>query len=632
MIRSFDALVLAHTKLRVHKIRTGMAIGIAGLLFGLMGAVIIIVQGIFVSVDNFSDEGLNSRTILALSHSGQDMPFNEFMMRDDPEFVVEVEAAHKEYVDKKRVAAQKYGITYNPAVEDPSPVGVDPDTKKKTVREDDLRSDVVQSVANKRRLAEYKPFDINGFLKKYPSATIIQEYDQVAPDNGTLAYMKDGKESLKADAQSFYGYSEDAPSLNILEQSITEPFISDTDFDPSKGEIPVIVPYSNAEKLLGLKKLDASATMQQKYDRLQEVRSRINEVTTSYCYRNTASQALLSRALGQQEEIKRNDSEPGYVKPALIYTVPSETSCGAITVQSDTRTAAEKRYDEQLVLYEKELGTYLGEPQQQLVKVRGVGISSDMITSGQWSMAELTKTLFASSLGYSTWAIPEHLLNELPEIARPDAIFKKTTDTEVNPRLLYGSGQYLVEFSNKDEARQLLGGLGSMQTGNVYVYPFGSGVLIVDEFKHLFTQVLMWTFAIIGGVAVIILAGIVGRTVADGRRESSIFRAIGASRLDIASVYGMFVLLLALRIVIFSAILAIAIGLTIEIMFWQDATLGTRLSYAASDVTKEFHLFSLTSPYLLWIIGTILAASIVASIIPILLGARRNPIKDMRNE
>ena len=632
MIRSFDALVLAHTKLRVHKIRTGMAIGIAGLLFGLMGAVIIIVQGIFVSVDNFSDEGLNSRTILALSHSGQDMPFNEFMMRDDPEFVVEVEAAHKEYVDKKRVAAQKYGITYNPAVEDPSPVGVDPDTKKKTVREDDLRSDVVQSVANKRRLAEYKPFDINGFLKKYPSATIIQEYDQVAPDNGTLAYMKDGKESLKADAQSFYGYSEDAPSLNILEQSITEPFISDTDFDPSKGEIPVIVPYSNAEKLLGLKKLDASATMQQKYDRLQEVRSRINEVTTSYCYRNTASQALLSRALGQQEEIKRNDSEPGYVKPALIYTVPSETSCGAITVQSDTRTAAEKRYDEQLVLYEKELGTYLGEPQQQLVKVRGVGISSDMITSGQWSMAELTKTLFASSLGYSTWAIPEHLLNELPEIARPDAIFKKTTDTEVNPRLLYGSGQYLVEFSNKDEARQLLGGLGSMQTGNVYVYPFGSGVLIVDEFKHLFTQVLMWTFAIIGGVAVIILAGIVGRTVADGRRESSIFRAIGASRLDIASVYGMFVLLLALRIVIFSAILAIAIGLTIEIMFWQDATLGARLSYAASDVTKEFHLFSLTSPYLLWIIGTILAASIVASIIPILLGARRNPIKDMRNE
>ena len=632
MIRSFDALVLAHTKLRVHKIRTGMAIGIAGLLFGLMGAVIIIVQGIFVSVDNFSDEGLNSRTILALSHSGQDMPFNEFMMRDDPEFVVEVEAAHKEYVDKKRVVAQKYGITYNPAVEDPSPVGVDPDTKKKTVREDDLRSDVVQSVANKRRLAEYKPFDINGFLKKYPSATIIQEYDQVAPDNGTLAYMKDGKESLKADAQSFYGYSEDAPSLNILEQSITEPFISDTDFDPSKGEIPVIVPYSNAEKLLGLKKLDVSATMQQKYDRLQEVRSRINEVTTSYCYRNTASQALLSRALGQQEEIKRNDSEPGYVKPALIYTVPSETSCGAITVQSDTRTAAEKRYDEQLVLYEKELGTYLGEPQQQLVKVRGVGISSDMITSGQWSMAELTKTLFASSLGYSTWAIPEHLLNELPEIARPDAIFKKTTDTEVNPRLLYGSGQYLVEFSNKDEARQLLGGLGSMQTGNVYVYPFGSGVLIVDEFKHLFTQVLMWTFAIIGGVAVIILAGIVGRTVADGRRESSIFRALGASRLDIASVYGMFVLLLALRIVIFSAILAIAIGLTIEIMFWQDATLGARLSYAASDVTKEFHLFSLTSPYLLWIIGTILAASIVASIIPILLGARRNPIKDMRNE
>ena len=47
MIRLTDAVVLAHTKLRVHRIRTGIAIAIAGILFGLIGAVVIVTQGIF---------------------------------------------------------------------------------------------------------------------------------------------------------------------------------------------------------------------------------------------------------------------------------------------------------------------------------------------------------------------------------------------------------------------------------------------------------------------------------------------------------------------------------------------------------------------------------------------------------
>ena len=633
MIRFVDALVLAHTKLRVHRVRTGIAIAISGLLFGLIAALIIIVQGIFVSVDRFSDEGLNDRTILNVTRSGGEASFNEYLMREDPGFVNEVETAHKALVAKKQAAAKKYGITYTPALEDPSPITIDPQSKKKVVKESDISNTVVQEIAVQKRKAEHIPFDVNKYLEKYPSATVIQELRQVTPADGTLTYMKDGKEKDKVETAPYQLYDSDTPGLNVLEASLTKPFISNTAFDPSKGEVPVIIPYGAAEKLLGFKALGSKATMQQKYDRLQEVRAKIGEVTASYCYRNVASQALLSRAKTQQEEMKAGATEQGYVKPSLIYNATDEKACAAVTVQTDTRSVAQKQSDSQLVLYEKEIGTYLGEPAQQLITVRGVGISSDFETSGQWSMAELIKTIFASSLGYGTWAIPEDLLNELPEAARPAAVFGNRSNADSqNSALFYGYESYLVGFTNKDEARTILGGFGSFASGDVYAMPFGSGVLIVDEFKHVFTQLLIWVFAIIGGIAVAILAGIVGRTVADGRRESSIFRAIGASRLDIGAVYGTYVILLALRIVIFTAVLAIVVALTVEIIFWQDATLGARLSYAASDVTKEFHLFSLTSPYLLWIIGAIFGASILASIIPILLGARRNPIKDMRSE
>lgn len=634
MIRLSDAFVLAYTKLRVHRIRTGVAVGVSGLLFGLIAAVIIVAQGVFSSVDNFSEVGLNNRTILNITRAGGAMSFNEYDMRDDPEFVAEVDAAHKEMIAQKTAAAKKYGITYTASLEDPSPIIVDPQTKLRVIKDSALGDSVVQKLANAKRAADYTPFDINGYVKKYDSAKVIQTYQPIQPSSGLLSYMKDGKEQFKQNANQSYTQETQPPSLMVLDGSLSKPFVTDATFDASKGEIPVIIPYSAAEKLLDLKKQNADTPQQERLDRIQQVRDRIGEVTAKYCYRNNASQALLARAIAQADEIKQGASDKTYVKPALIYTVPSESDCGAIGISADTRSAAQKKQDAQQVLYEKEIGTYVGEPEQHLITVRGVGISSELGTSGQASVAEMTQALFSSWLGYGTWTIPGDLLAKVPVESRPDSIFNAKVEAG-SSQYFYGYESYLVEFTNKEQARDLMkvGGMfGGGSSGDVYTSPFGSGILLVDELKTMFSAVLLWVLAVVGGVAIIILASLIGRTVSEGRRESSIFRAIGASRLDIGSIYGTYVVLLALRVILFSAVLAIVLGLTVEILFWKEATLGAQLAYASSDVTKEFHLFSLASPYLLWIAGVILAASVLASIIPILLGARRNPIKDMRND
>lgn len=636
MIRFGDAFILAYTKLRVHKVRTGIAVGVSGILFGLIAAVIIVAQGVFSSVESFSDVGLNNRTVINVTRSGAMLSFNEYDSRDNPEFIAEVEAAHKELIAKKTAAAKKYGVSYTASLEDPSPVVIDTQTKKKVIKDSALGDSVVQKLANAKRQAAYTPFDINEYVKKFSSATVIQSYKPLQPTSGLLAYMKNGKESFKADAQrpSAYSMGDEAPSLTVLDGSLSKPFISDESFDASKGEVPVIIPYGAAEKLLGLKKLDAKTPTQQRLERLQDIRSRISEVTAKYCYRNNASQDLLARALAQQEEMKVGASDKEYVKPALIYSVPDEGACGAVTVVSDTRTTAQKKQDAQQVLYEKEIETYIGEPEQHLVTVRGVGISSEFGTSGQASVAEMTQALFSSSLGYGTWTIPANLLAQVPEANRPAAVFEQNTEKNTAD-LFYGYESYLVEFTDKQQARDLLGTggiFGGNISGDVYSMPFGSGVLIVDELKTMFTNILLWVLAVVGGVAVIILASIIGRTVSEGRRESSIFRAIGASRLDIGSIYGIYVLLLSLRVIIFTAVLGIGLALVAEIMYWKEATLGAQLAYASDDITKEFHLFSLASPYLLWIAGAIVVSAVIASIIPILLGARRNPIKDMRND
>ena len=120
--------------------------------------------------------------------------------------------------------------------------------------------------------------------------------------------------------------------------------------------------------------------------------------------------------------------------------------------------------------------------------------------------------------------------------------------------------------------------------------------------------------------------------VSDGRRESAVFRAIGARRADIGRIYGMYTLLLAVRVVIFAAVLGLVLSFAVDVWLSSDATVGARLAYAAVDTSKEFHFISLASWYVPVILGAIVVVSLLASIIPILLGARRNPITDMRND
>ncbi|OYW84219.1 hypothetical protein B7Z17_04445, partial [Candidatus Saccharibacteria bacterium 32-49-10] len=373
-------VVLAHTKLRTHRIRTGVVVAVAGLLFGLIAAVAIIAQGVFNSVDSFSDEGLNSRTILTVTRPGGSNVFNEYESRTDLAFVAEVKAEHARIVAEKTAAAKKYSIEYNAATMDPSPIAIDPDLKQEVVKEAALSDKAVQNVANARRAANYTPFDIQGYIADYPSASVIQKDHQVMPVDGQLVYMKEGQESQSSNMNNqMTMYDSNSPTLSILDGSITTPFVSVKDFDYSSGDIPVIIPYSAAEKLLKLEALPSGTSSEDKYNRLLEVRDRVGEITARYCYRNSASQSLLSEAVAQQEQMKASKD----YKPSIEYSVPDKDSCGAVTIVKDSRTSGEKQADQRMKSYEREIGEYTGEPAQQLITVRGVGISSELSTTGQ---------------------------------------------------------------------------------------------------------------------------------------------------------------------------------------------------------------------------------------------------------
>lgn len=637
MIRPTDVLVLAYTKLRTRKIRTAITVVVAGILFGFLVLLVVVSQGILDSTKRFSGEGLNSRYIVNITRSGGSA-FNMYERRGDPEVVQRVEAEHAALVTKKQAAAKKYGITYDPKSEDLSPVVIDPTTKMKMISDTAFRGPGAADIVSKAMRAEqYRPFDITAYIAPYHSANVLGSNKPLLQFDTSLQYMKDGKEKLSdaMDMQArMQGASEDAKYLTVLEGTLVKPFLSKATYDPASGEIPVVIPYSDAEELLGLKKLEVSATNQQKLERIQEVRQRVGEITAAFCYRNTASQALIAQAVAQKKEMFENKNNTDYRKPSLVYAVPGETECGAITVQSDTRTATEKKLAENQKNYEKEIGTYIGEPEQHKIVVRGVGVSADFGQQGtSFSVEQIVQSLFSSSLGYGSWSIPADLLANVPAAARPEAVFASNTPSHMQASI-YES--FLVEFADKEEARTVLGKSGFFgersSSGGVFATPFGSSSLILEEMQAWFQKALLWVILVVSVIAVIILSGMIGRTIADGRKESAVFRAIGARRIDIASIYSMYTLLLSLRIVIFAGLLGVALALSLDLLFAGDATIGAQLAFGASNPQLEFHFLGFASWYLAFIVAIIIGVGIVAMIVPLLRNIRRSPISDMRDE
>lgn len=633
-MRITDAIVLATTKLRAHRVRTGIVTGVSGVLFGLLVAVVIVVQGVFDSAEKFDDTGLGDRYIVAASLTGT----GYFIANQaaDPAVVERVEEAHRQMVTRKQAAAKKHGIEYDAKAEDPSPIRLNPETGKKEIADSMLESPAVKEVERQINEERTKKDALTEKIATYPSARTLGSHTPLNPPNGNLSYVKDGKEQSGTSDEPgsqgmpiFPGSSDlSGRQLYVLPQTVADPFVSVADYDPARGELPIILPYSDAEKLLGLKPLPKDTPASERRERMREVYRRVGEITVAYCYRNAASNQLLSVAKATASEIEKNKNDKEYRKPPLVYAVPDASSCGEVTVASDTRTAEQKRQDDRRKAYEQEIGTYIGDPEQHKLVFRAVGVSSDAgYGEHQSAVSGMIQSLLSSSLGYDAWNIPAGLLEQVPQENRPAAVFAQTQTSEAIK--MFGDAA-LVELSDENEARQMI--TVNEMSGSFWAMPFGSSSLMVREMKMWFEKILFWAVLVVGIVAAIILSGLVGRTIADSRRETAVFRSIGATRGDIAGIYVLYTLLFSLRVVVFTFVLGAVLAIAAHLFWTKNATLGAQLAYGAIDSDLSFGFLGLASPYLPAIAGAIIAVGLVSVTIPLLRNVRRNPISDMRDE
>jgi len=657
MMRLTDAMMLAYTKLRTRKIRLFFALLTASLLFSVLVAGSLIVSGALTSLESFSKEGFSNRYIVAGMY--QTSTNNDSVLLK-PELIARAEQLEKADIAAKKAAAKKLNIPYDDAA-------IPSDSRAVF---NDFKGDKSINTASKfglQAIEEAQSADPNKstlekFKKQVGAANHFYTGVTRAPfriDSPALTLIKDGEEKRNTDGSmgaggfgmgggSSAGLKTVTSEWSLLDKELLQPFVlkGQTLDVGSDGSLPIVTTYTAAQEVLKLPKLSADASAKDKKARLEQVRSQIAGKTFQVCYRNATSSADLQNAIQQQDDLKRNTGKAGYEKPRLVYA-PSSTPCGAPVIVSDTRSSEEKTYQQRQDQFDRQFGKV--DAASQLVTFRIVGVTQDSPFSsgssggGMFNASEAVSMLTISTLGVR-WVSP--LSVEAQSVPAQD-VFKRLSAN------IFGFSQegYFAEYSDAPTARTVLSTktcrspygdpaaegaskvpICSANGSSFMLQPFGSASLAIDEFKHGFRTAQLWAALVIAVFASIILIGVIGRIIADARKETAVFRATGATRLMIAQIYLVYTLYLVVLIVLVSLALGFGAALALNSAHSANAGINMALLFNVEDLSKPFLFYHLELYDLGLIAAAVLVAAIVGASVPIAGNIQRNPIRDMRDE
>ncbi len=656
MMRLFDGITLAGAKLRAHRVRTGIITSVVALLFSLIVLVLCVLTGATQSMKSFGKEGLGGRFIVKATPIVDNSP----VYGNSPVIMDKLVAEATRLRADKKATAKKLDVQYD-ANNDPNLPYNEYDFNGTKSRQPNLQSSFTQSLVR-----EYM-FGVKGIGD--------QDFDRVAKSSGatttyrsTNAYSTmpmsgngqqyispiiDGKEKGLAESQQQsmgppQGVSMLAQGMwSYFDRDLLKPFVLEGQNLElgSDGSVPVLAPMSAAEQFLKLNALQSSASPDEQIARLVAVRKDIAGKQAELCYRNQASSDLVNQAKQQIEEMERNKKKKDYVAPSLQYNLPV-TPCGEVTVKKDTRTADEKKRAANEISFKKMYENYQ-EPMQGIIKLRIVGILPDMQYSAGFSAKDILRSMLQSGLG-DGWFSPINAIQK-------DSLSSKIRDAYIDT--VPADRTYYAEFPTYESAKKFIKQqtctfsvnmqdmmqyspnepdkrtAGCIALGKLFdVSPFANNASAIEDLRQAVWRVMKYVAPVVLLVASLVLMGVVGKIIADSRRETAVFRALGATRGSIAQIYVTYGLYIAAAI----GALAVAIGslgaYLVSNYVSPMLSVTAVLAYNAADVHKQFTVFGMDLAQIGFVFVLIVLAALLSTVLPLLTNVRRNPIRDMRDE
>lgn len=658
MIGPLDVAQLSLTKLRIRKVRLVVMATIASLLFALAVFMVTVVHGALLSVERFNSEGLSNRYLVA--STGVTVPYE---MYADPVLVTAVEKAQADQIARKKAEAKRLGIEFDEKAETAWVTEQDMygnGTKTKAIAEtaNPIVAKIIEDAMRAMPQYDYQAFQKsaqqNGAIATYRMA-LGSGFGDPRGAERSLKILANGKESYeqKTGAAPFEvkGFATlEAMPVRTAPETLLEPFLlegQNLQIDQS-NTLPVFVPFSVAEESLGLKSLNAQAKPAEKLAHIHRVREGVAGKTISICARNATSTERLQAAITQKKTDEQNKTNKNYVRPDLVYGLPT-VACGEVPVIRDVRSAEQKKQDTKQLEFDQIFGKPT--PEQRIVVVRAVGILPDMADLYGNTISSILSSVLSSSLG-SGWVMPQTVaadpraadivapieqqsvanlsyLIELPSAQAQTAYIKNQSCNlgDQGQTMAVPGGGYVATTSPQTTAE-----ICASQNKQYFYFAFGNNAAAVDEFEKGFTNFFRIALVVIGILSSLVLMGVIGRIIADGRRETAVFRAIGATRIDIAYIYMLYTFFVAVIVTVLSIGLGFLGAYLFNAHFSPLFTPNALLVFNSIDLSKQFVFFGIDSQRLVVVVSVIFVAAFAGMLLPLLANLRRSPLRDMRDE
>lgn len=653
MIRPRYTLLLARTKLRSKQGILITSIIIASLLFAALIAATIIFNGAEKSALTYIQKSGNNRYLVRATPSIPWSTIDIVGKQLSLEQIKEIETFEKDYYTKQQARYASLNIKYDKSIEVPAlqPASWLPDSLPEEQRViANFQSPAIaafraERFANYAKTATNTTEDLKKLGEAYGATGFYGQSLPTLPPIPNTRLIQDGKEDFGSELitsdSSNYGFLTSSVRNSMYgfeDEHLLGRYLLPSDGRNAKG-IPVIITAQEAAILfgkqfaIGEEPKDASA----KSAWLRDIQAKLNGYTYQACYRNTAEQEMLSKIQRDYVSMKSHKNTSSYTEPDLLYDYPT-TLCGNITVKKDTRTAEEKKAALDTEETQRKLGVYTA-PNHQLLTFQIVGLINGQPSNDTFTDVDsYLKNLLSPQNALSSAIIPTQSYKALPESLKfntgADATKQYTT---FNPRDEGRFSPRVLEFTSIEAARTFL----SKETcpssdadcnKQFKGDPYGSNYLILDEIGKIFTKVMSIAFPAILGLATIIIWFTISRIISESRKETAIYRAMGAKRIDITAIYGTYMLLIALQIILVAFVIGISVAYIVNIVYGPQLTNTAAAAFGIIDTAPQFSLFSLSSPLLAALAISIVIVSTIASIQPLVRNVLRPPIRDIRDE
>ncbi len=138
----------------------------------------------------------------------------------------------------------------------------------------------------------------------------------------------------------------------------------------------------------------------------------------------------------------------------------------------------------------------------------------------------------------------------------------------------------------------------------------------MSDFKKQASKIFNIATIVVVIIASLVMAGNIGKIIADSRRETAVFRALGAKRFDITQIYLSYTFMVCLLVALFALLLGLFGAYYIDSKYGPGLSVDAVLAYNASNIYKSFNLIGVRLDYIFKLVAVILLTGLVSACLP----------------